>query len=351
MQEIEFGGLVLKAGKKKEKIGIQDIAKELKISASTVSRALNDHPRISKKTKEKVKQAASRLGYHPGIPELMNPEKIEVVVVLVPSLENSLYREIVSGITDFLNENNYQTFVVDTRGDDKRINTFFKTYRKYGVSGIIHLISNRNISGDYYSAIHGDAIPLVTVFEPDTDTGINSVLPDMFQGVFKIAKYLGTLGVRNISLLLEDENKPEDFQLVSSFQMALEMLDSNKTLPMVEYVDRNGESFVKKVTAILHRQKKPQSMLVKGILSAVEVSRLAEKMKIKIPEDLLLIAIGAEEYPGLTDNLSLLKLPGYEMGYEAAKMLLEQIQNPETEKKTVIKPVDFILKGSAIRLK
>ena len=341
----------MKAGKKKEKIGIQDIAKELKISASTVSRALNDPPHISKKTKGKVKQVASRLGYHPGMPELLNPEKIEVVVVLVPSLENSLYREIVSGISDFLNENNYQTFVFDTNGDDRRVNTFFKTHRKYGVSGIIHLISNRNIPEDYYADLQGDAIPLVTVFGPDTDTGINSVLPDMFQGVFKIVKYLRTLGVKNISLLLEDENKPEDFQLVSSFEMALEMLDGNKTFPMVEYIDRNGESFINKVTAMLHSQEKPQSLLVKDTLSAAVVSRLAEKMKIKIPEDILLIAIGAEEYPGLTDNLSLLKLPGYEMGYESAEMLLEQIRNPEMEKRTVIKPVDFILKGSAIRLK
>ncbi len=341
----------MKAGKKKGKVGIEDIAKELKISASTVSRALNDHPRISRKTKEKVKQVASRLGYHPGMPELMNPEKIEVVVVLVPSLENSLYREIVSGITDFLNENNYQTFVIDTNGDDKRVNAFFKTYRKYGISGIIHLISNRTISRDYYSVIQDDAMPLVTVFEPDNDTGINSVLPDMFQGVFKIVKYIIALGIKNVSLLLEDGNKPEDFQLVSSFQMALEMLDSNKILPTVEYVDRNGESFAKKVTAILHNQKKPQLLLVKDILSAVEVSRIAEKMKINIPEDLLLIAFGAAGYSGLTDNLSLLKLPGYEMGYDAAEMLLEQIQNPETEEKTAIKSVDFILKGSAIRLK
>ncbi len=341
----------MKAGKKKEKIGIQDIARELKISASTVSRALNDHPRISGKTKEKVKQAASHLGYHPGVPELMNPEKIEVVVVLVSSLGNSLYREIVSGITNFLNKNNYQTFVVDTKGDDKRACTFFKTYRKYGISGIIHLISNKNLPGDYYSVIQSDAMPLVTVFEPDTDTGMSSVLPDMFHGVFKIVKYLMALGVKNISLLLEDENKPEDFQLVTSFQMVLEMLNDSKILPVVEYVDRGGEAFAKKVAAILHRQKKPQSMLVKDILSAVEVSRLAEKMKIKIPEDLLLIAVGADEYPVLTDNLSLLKLPGYDMGYEAAEILLEQIQNPETEKKTVIKPIDFILKGSAIRLR
>ncbi len=323
----------------------------LKVSASTVSRALNDHPRISRKTKEKVKQAASQLGYHPGVPELMNPEKIEVVVVLVSSLENSLYREIIFGITNFLNTNNYQTFVVDTHGDDKRAGAFFKTYRKYGISGIIHLISNVNLPEDYYSIIQRDAIPLVTVLEQDTDTGSSSVLPDMFHGVYKIVKYLMALGVKNISLLLEDGNKPEDSQLVTSFQIVLEMLDGNMALPMVEYVERGGEAFAKKVTAILHRQEKPQCMLVKDILSAVEVSRLAEKMKIKIPEDLLLIAIGADEYPGLTDNLSLLKLPGYDMGYEAAEMLLEKIRNPETENQTVIKPIDFILKGSAIRLK
>ena len=86
----------MKTNNKNEKVRAQDIAKILKVSASTVSRALNDHPRISKETKERVKQVASRLGYFTGIPELMNLEKAEAVVVMVPSIDSNLYREVVS---------------------------------------------------------------------------------------------------------------------------------------------------------------------------------------------------------------------------------------------------------------
>ena len=337
---------------KKEKVGVQDIAKVLKISASTVSRALNDHPRISKETKERVKQAAARLGYNPGVPELMNPEKTEVIAVLVPSLERSLYREITAGINHYLNEQGYRLFIIDTQDNEESINSFFKSYRKYGISGIIQIISNRTVTTDAYSIIESDGLPFVTICEPDEETGFSSVLPDMFQGVDKIVNYLKSLDVSNLTLLLEDENKPEDYHLASTFEMVLETAANSNSGLSVYHINRNDERFIKEVETLFNSNSKPQALLVKDTFSTLEVLALADRLNIHVPDDLLLIGIGTNyKMEGLTTNLSLLKLPGYKMGYEAAELIFEQLNHPGSEKKSAVIPVSFILKSSAIRIK
>lgn len=340
----------MKSGKKK--VRVEDIAKVLNISPSSVSRALNDHPRISKETKEKVKQVALRMGYQTGLPDLMNPQKAEAVAVLVPSLESDIYREVVAGVTDYFHENNFTTFVLDTRGNEEQATSFFRTHRKYGISGIIHLICRHNIPGDYYSILLKDATPVVTVFEPDEITGISSVLPDVYQGIYKIIEYFQSLNVTRIALLLEDEEAPGDHQTAVSFEEVLETLGMKKDDSPVIYADNEEGQIVREAGKLLKQKNSPQAVLVKGILPAIEVMNLTEKYGLKVPDDLLLVALGTDYHAsGLAGNMSLLKIPGYEMGYEAAEMLMYQIKNPDAGRKTSIIPVSFILKGSAIRLK
>jgi len=344
---------VEKAEKKKRKIGIQDIAKALSISASTVSRALNGNPHISDVTKEKVKAAASRLGYHPGIPELISPEKAEAIVVFVPSLKDNLYIETVLGITNLMNKNKYHTFVVDTQANDDNVNSFFDNYKKFGISGIIHILSKRNLPKDFYSLIQNDALPLVTVFKSDSDPEISSVLPDIFQGVSKIVRYLRTLEVSRVALILDSDNRPEDFQIESSFEIALDTLGMKKDISasVMFTAGRRGEQLAGEIRDMLTAKDRPQALLVKGAQAAVETLKIAEKLGMKVSDDFILIEIGTSHFLNMTGNLSLLRLPAYEMGYEAAEILIRQIRNIDNEQKTAVKPVSFILKGSAIRIK
>jgi LacI family transcriptional regulator len=333
----------LKAGKKK--VRVQDIAKILKISASTVSRALNDHPRISKETKEKVRQVATRLGYY-VVQEQTDPEKTEAVTVMIPSLDCNLYHEVAAGAKDFLSENNYQTFIIDTDGDEEQVRSFFKTSSKYGISGIIHLVSDKNIPEDFYDLPKNNAFPVVTVFEPETAAGVSSVMPDMFQGVDKIMTHLRSLGTTKTGLLLENKNKPEDALTVQAFEAIMEHPGSLN----IRYAARDRQKIEHEVNALLSDQV--HVIIVKSVFSTLEVMHMAQRKGVKIPDDLLLIAMDTDTtFSGLSTNFSLLKFPAYEMGYEAGRILLEQIENPETVSRTSIIPVSFILKGSAIRMK
>jgi len=340
----ETGGKLLKTGKKK--IRVEDIAKVLKISASTVSRALNDHPRISKETKDKVRQVAMRLGYYTVAQEQTNPEKNEAVVVMIPSMECNLYREVAAGVKSSLSENNYQTFIIDTGGYEEQALSFFKASGKYGISGIIHLVSDKNIPGSFYDVPRNNAFPVVTVFEADAETGVSSVVPDMFQGADKIMTYLKSLGITQTGLLLEAENKPEDAQTALAFESVMADPGNLKKC----YAVRDRQKIEKEVSALL--SENIQAIVVKSVFSTLEVMHIVQRSGIKIPDNLLLIAMDTDTtFSGLSTNFSLLKFPGYELGYEAGKILLEQIENPEAERKTSVIPVNFILKGSAIRLK
>ena len=333
----------MKAGKKK--VRVQDIAKILKISASTVSRALNDHPRISKETKEKVRQVATRLGYY-IVQEQTDPEKTEAVTIMIPSLECNLYREVAAGVKSYLNENNYQAFIINTDGDEEQVKSFFKASAKYGISGIVHFVSDKNIPSGFYDLPRNNAFPVVTVFEPDSETGFSSVMPDLFQGAEKVMTHLNSLGVTQTALLLEDENKPEDAQTV----LAFEAVSENQNNFTICYAARDRLKIEKEVSALL--SENIQAFIVKSIFSTMEVMNILQREGLRVPEDLLLIALDTDTtFSGLSTNFSLLKYPAYEMGYEAGRILIDQINNPEAEIRTSVIPVNFILKGSAIRLK
>ncbi len=340
------------ADNKKEKVGVQDIANVLSISASTVSRALNDHPRISKNTKDKVRQVAKRLGYISGAAELVTTEKAEMIVVLAPSLEYAFYREVIIGIRDFFQKHNYIVFIADTNLGEDSVLSFFKTYKKYGVSGIVHIICDRTIPKDFYSIPLKDMLPVVSVFEPDKGTEISSVLPDLFQGVYKSVQYLNSLDIKKVVLLLENKNKPEDHQILTSFESAFESLNLELSNLSVRYREQGSRSLGHVFETMLKENNLPEVVFLKNVMAIFEVENETKRLGIKIPEDMLLITIDTgSETKRVTSSMSILKLPAYDMGYKAATILMHQIKNPGTDKKTAIVPVNFILKGSSMRIK
>ena len=337
------------ADNKKEKVGVQDIADILNISASTVSRALNDHPRISRDTKDKVWQVARRLGYFSGMPEYTPPEKSDAVTVLVPSLRSSFYREVVEGIEDYFDKKGFDVFIVNTRNDNGKAAGFFSKYKSYGISGVIHIVCDKTVS-DLYKVPLAEALPVVTVLEPDKNTGVSSVLPDLYHGIYNSLKHLYATGLKRITLLLEDENSPLDYQIVNSFASAMESVYGSSGDLTVFYTGGNEKGVKSFTNTLLGGKSRPEAIFIKDIHSAFGVENDLGRAGINVPGDVLLITIDtASGVKQLSSNMSILKLPAYEMGQKAAGMLLTRIKDPRSDKKVAVVPANFVLKGSAMR--
>ncbi len=340
----------MKSGK--NKVRVEDIAKILNISPSSVSRALNDHPRISRKTKEKVRQVALRMGYETGLPELMIPEKAEAITILTPSLNDPVYLDIIRGITDFFLENNFLTFILDSENSKTQKNPFLRTYQKYGTSGIIEIIKKSDFQDESYKSIQKSVFPFVSIFDSDEKTEINCVLTDMYQGILKTLDYFQSLNIERIALILKERDNALGKQTAELFEEILESSGFNQKNCPIIFAGCEESDILQAAKKLLNTTPRPQAILVKGTLMALEIIKLAENQGLKIPEDILLVAIGTQgKEPLISGNISLLKIPAYEMGYKAAEMLMVQIKNPETKRQVSVLPVNLLLKGSAIRLK
>ena len=342
----------MKQNKKHKKVRIQDIANVLNISTSSVSRALNNHPRISQKTKNRVQQVATELGFLPSLPELMRPDKAEAIIILIPDLEDEFYRKIVAGISERLNEDNYQSFIVDIKNNNRDIQSILKTYQKYGVSGIIHVIGDKNIPKEHYNYLIKNSLPIVTIFKAEDELQISSIIPDIYEGIFKIIHHFKLNNIQKIALVLEQKNNAYDYQISSSFEFAIEEHDLNPQILSVFYINGDDNIERKKLVKEFLIKLNPQAIFVKNHNLAIEIRLIIEEMGLSIPNDVLLIYSGTNtNNPCFSNNLSFLKIPAKKMGYESGEMLLEQISNPNIERKTSVIPVNFILKGSTIIVK
>ena len=96
----------------KHQVTIKDIARKLGVSTSTVSRALKDHPDISVKTREAVKELANILGYKPNMIALnLKHSRTNTIGVLVPEVEHYFFSSVLNGVEEVAYKNNFSVMV------------------------------------------------------------------------------------------------------------------------------------------------------------------------------------------------------------------------------------------------
>src|SRR5688572_11725403 len=123
---------------KKEKTTIHDIAKKLNITASTVSRALNDNPRISDATKKAVQKTALKLNYHPNqIAAALRNGRSNIIGIIVPTVDRSFFSSVVRGIEEIANHAKYNVMICQSYDDNEKEVATVEALLTSRVDGII----------------------------------------------------------------------------------------------------------------------------------------------------------------------------------------------------------------------
>ncbi|HMI61893.1 MAG TPA: LacI family DNA-binding transcriptional regulator, partial [Puia sp.] len=187
-------------GEKISKVTIIDIARELNITAATVSRALNDHPGIKDTTRQMVKATASRLNYrHNKVASSLRLGKSNIIGVIIPSAETNFFGSVVHGIEKVANENNYNVLIYQSNElyeyEKKGVQTFLQSQ----VDGVLASISKETINLDHYSEIRNRGIPLILFDRTNDKLGVSTVEVDDFAGAFQATKHLIENGCRRIA--------------------------------------------------------------------------------------------------------------------------------------------------------
>jgi len=178
---------------------LKDIAKKLKISASTVSRALSNHPDISEETRIKVKTLADKLNYSPNpIAQSLKSNKTTTIGVIVPEIKHDFFSSAISGIEDVAYQSGYTILLSQSNESFEREVVNTNALMRHRVAGVIVSISQNTKNGDHFKLLLDRNIPLVFFDRACDDVEADKVVIDDEKSAYEAVIHLINKGYKNV---------------------------------------------------------------------------------------------------------------------------------------------------------
>jgi DNA-binding LacI/PurR family transcriptional regulator len=322
---------------------IKDIARMLGISVSTVSRALKDHPDISSETKERVNETARKLNYRPNALALgLKSSKSNTIGVIIPEIVHFFFSSVISGIEDAAYEAGYNVVVCQTNEMYERETIVAKALLDHRVDGVLISIAKTSARFDHLTLLQDNGIPLVFFDRVCAFIESDAVVVDDYKGAYMATEHLISIGCKNIVHLAAPENLLIGELRKVGYCRALE--DHGITVdPYNIYLCDTREKAEEKIGRILSRVPRPDGFFAVNDSTAIAVLQEVKKAGFRVPEDIAIVGFG--DGPNTTicsPTLTTVEQNGYEIGYEAARFLLDRIAKCNTgiaARKKIFTPV------------
>ena len=180
-------------------ITIKDIARELGISVSTVSRALQNHPDISEKTKEQVKACARELNYKPNImASNLRTNKNTTIGVVIPELNHHFFASVLDGIEQTANEAGYNILICQSGETKEKEIQNVQMLLNSRVAGMLVGVSKETLNLQHLQDVINSGIPLVLYDRPCPSLACDQVVSDDYTGAYNAVEYLIQTGCKRI---------------------------------------------------------------------------------------------------------------------------------------------------------
>ncbi len=327
---------------KKGQVTIKDIAKELNISCSTVSRALKDFPGISPTTRKAVTELANKYNYRPNAIALsLRNQKTNIIGVIIPETVHFFFSTVISGIEDEAMKEGYNVMICQSNENFEREADSIDALMSARVDGLLVSISRETSDLGHLQKVVNDGIPMVFFDRLVEGMNASSVIIDDYQGAYDAVEHLIQQGCKDIVHLSGPNNLIIARKRKEGYISALE----DNEIPVIEEniiecrygTEEEGEQAMDKLLA---SGRKIDGVFTNNDMAALGALKSVKKAKIKIPEEIAIMGFSNWQFSSLINpSLSSVAQPGYEMGREAAKLIFQEI-NDDSNGKSIIKILD-----------
>ncbi len=315
---------------KGKQVTIKDLAKELNISVSTVSRALRGLSDVNTDTQKLVKDLAKKWDYQPNTVALsLVKSKTHTVGIVIPNFIIHFYSSAIGGIQDVLSGAGYNIMICQSnetyRTEVKNIQTLVNSR----VDGLIVSQSIETEALDHFEWVLERGIPLVSFNRTLEGLCASKVEVDDYQGAFNAVEHLVHTGCRRIAHIAG----PQNLKISQSRQQGYYDALAKHQLPVYEgYVtccDFSVESGQACMTRLLELPAMPDAVFVVSDHPAYGVLAALKARRINIPDEISVIGFTDEPFSSLIEpSLTTVVQPTYEVGRAAAELFLMQIDTP-----------------------
>lgn len=317
----------------KAKATLKQIAKELNVSVSTVSKALNDSPEISELTKIKIKEYAKLKNYKPNIIGLnLKNRKTKTIGVIIPNILNSFFAKVFSGIEKIADEKGYNVIMcISNESLEKEAHTL-EMLSNGTIDGFILSVSEeaqKLHEYNHFKEIINDGTPIVMFDRIAEGVDCDKVIVDDFDSALNSTQRLIDLGCKNIALFSSIDNLSVGKLRADGYLKALEKNNIAVNPDLILRTD-SEDDLNEKIEKIFDNNT------IDGIFALEESDSVAAlkfglKKGYKIPEELSIIgfADGILASRRLSPSLTTVSQHGIEIGEVATKLLIERLESKE----------------------
>ncbi len=325
-----------------------DIARKLRISPSTVSRALSDHPDIRVETKEAVKKLAKELSYSPNqIAKSLKNSRTTTIGVIVPEITHDFFSSAISGIEEVAYESGYSIILCQSNESYERevLNTNVLAHHR--VAGIIVSIAQNTKSGDHFQEILRRKIPLVFFDRACEDVPASKVVIDDYQSAFNAVTHLIQRGYKRIVHFAGPKDLGICQQRCSGYCDALKKSGPLLRQARVLSGGLHEQDGYASMNILLNEISVPDAIFAVNDPVAVGAFQRIREAGLRIPADIAIVGFSNNKITSLLDPpMTTVDQPSFEMGKRAAEMLIQSIEGTVTEPRTLVLEARLIVRAS-----
>jgi LacI family transcriptional regulator len=340
-----------------KRLTIKDIAKEFKVSISTVSKALNDSYEISVSTKEKIQKYAKENNYKPNFNALsLKNRKTKTIGIIIPNMLNYFFAQVFNGVEKEANERGYKIIsCISNESFEKEVETI-EMLSNGSIDGfILSLAEETVLKNDFkhFQETINDGTPIVMFDRVAENITCDKVVTDNFDSARSTVKHLVKTGFKNIAFISTISNLEIGKRRNSGYLKGLEDHNISVHKNLIINIDDDYKNY-ESILEPIFKSNTIDSVIATDESSAIAAMKVAIKLGHKIPENFSVISfsngiLARHSSPKLTT----VSQHGEIMGENAAKLLIDRLEDKsdiEKTPQTIIVKTDLVVRNSTKKL-
>ncbi|MFT3823246.1 MAG: LacI family DNA-binding transcriptional regulator [Chitinophagaceae bacterium] len=309
---------------------IKDIARQLNVSVSTVSRALKGHKSIGLRTQMRVKQLASELRYQPNLNAISFKQKRTFIIgVLIPSLKESFFSEAISGIEDLAQQHKYHVLIAQSHDDVDREKQVLEAMKNQRVDGVIASLSKHTTDCSHFTDLEHFNIPVVFFDRVPNRTDVNKVYFNMHSGTSEAVEFLYNQGHRRIALVNGPECMSSSIERTHAWKEVMVKKRIKIDMSLVTSTDMTQEGTFAAMETLMACKPRPTAVVAMNDYVALDIIQYARNTKLKVNKDLCVISyanLPITNYLETPPMASVEQYP-YQQGAKATEIMMHLLQH------------------------
>ncbi len=330
---------------------IKDIANIAKVSVATVSYVLNNSRYVSAERKQRVLEAVSELGYVPNaIARGLRVQATRTIGLVMSDITNPFYPELARGCQDVARSSGFSVLMLNTDEREDRFHTALKLAKEGKVDGLI-VANILNNDLPVLKDLIKSGCMIVLAHRKIPGFVMDSVVADNYGGASAVVRHLTELGHRRIAFISGIPESSVSNERIAGYKDSIVRLGIEKTADSILPGFGQYEPSYALASLLMQRgpAERPTAIIADSDVAALAVIDLAYEKSLRIPQDIAIVGFDDLFFASSRAiELTTVRIPRYEIGQQAARILLQRIQGKgEKVPEELVLPTQLIVRKTS----